>query len=81
MSSLALLLGILTVKPDLELDHVRTRINQMVQAKDKGGDQAEAPSEVTRVDNDFKRYRIENTLSLSPDWCFVDCKLCHYGMH
>lgn len=72
----ALLLGTLTIKPDLELDHVRSRINQMV--CDKPGTNrldASDDSMAHSTDSDFKeRYRIENTLSLSPEWCFVDCK-------
>lgn len=69
------------MKPDLELDHVRAQINQMVQAKEKsiGDNQMEQQhlmSEVhTGLDNDVKRYRINKNSTLTADWCFVDCKL------
>ncbi|KAI1297394.1 Eye-specific diacylglycerol kinase [Halotydeus destructor] len=63
-------LGVLPVKPDLELDHVRNQINHMVQSREKFVSQ-ESDVDSLRAD-DFKRYRIENSQALSTDWCFVD---------
>lgn len=62
----AISLGMLTIDQNLELVHVRTKINELV--KDES------------VFTTIVEYRSENADRvspnvLSPDWCFVDCKL------
>jgi len=71
----ALHLGKLTINPDLELDHVRNLIIQMVHKKcESQRKNLDNFNERNIIDSEVKRYRIERAYDLSSDWCFIDCK-------
>lgn len=70
---LALLLGTLVIKPDLELDHVRTQINVMLLLPPETGNLGDLSS--GDFESEMTQIRPENNANqMSAEWCFVDCK-------
>ncbi|XP_074597449.1 diacylglycerol kinase zeta-like isoform X2 [Brevipalpus obovatus] len=71
LRDISVYLGKLSVNPDLELDHIRSLISQMVQ-KSCETKKRSLENQSPVPDSEVKRYRVEKTFDLSSDWCFVD---------
>ena len=81
--STAVHLGDLTIKPNLELDRVRNQINQMVSVilAEESIDEPDSPlvknsyeSTMSNRNGSRSSSRMIDKLTLSSDWCFIDCK-------
>ncbi|XP_015794064.1 diacylglycerol kinase zeta-like [Tetranychus urticae] len=66
----SIVLGKLQINPDLELNHVRALIRQMVANHRKGSTSIHMLNK--EPGDEMARYRLEKAFDISNDWCFVD---------